>query len=92
MRNPFKGDPLGVHFAANIFIATTFLWGVRRHCAGLSPIWAISSMVAAGDPKAKPAVKTFDDLSAMPGISLYSRKVAALDTGAPEFEAVGGQL
>ena len=59
MKNPFKADSLGVHFAVNIFIATTFLWVVLRHWAGLNPIWAISSMVAASDPQVKQAVKTF---------------------------------
>jgi uncharacterized membrane protein YccC len=59
VKNPFKGDALGVHFAVNIFIATTFLWLVLRHWAVLNPIWAISSMVAASDPKPKQAAKFF---------------------------------
>jgi len=59
MKNPFKGDPLGVHFAVNIFLATTFLWLVLRHLAGLNPIWAVSSMVAASDPKPEQAAKFF---------------------------------
>ena len=59
MKNPFKGQMLGVHFALNIFIATTLLWIVLRHWAGLNPIWAISSMVAASDPQFKQALKTF---------------------------------
>jgi uncharacterized membrane protein YccC len=54
-----KGDWAGVHFAANIFVATTLLWLVLRTCAGLNPIWAISSMVAASDPVVKQALKTF---------------------------------
>ena len=59
MTNPFKGDSLGVHFAVNIFLATTFLWVVLRHLAGLNPIWAVSSMVAASDPKPEQAAKFF---------------------------------
>ena len=59
MKNPFKGDSLGVHFAVNIFIATTFLWLVLRHLAGFNPIWAVSSMVAASDPKPEQAAKFF---------------------------------
>jgi uncharacterized membrane protein YccC len=59
MKNPFKGDSLGIHFAVNIFIATTFLWLVLRHWAGLNPIWAISSMVAASDPKPQQAATFF---------------------------------
>ena len=59
MKNPFKGDSLGVHFALNIFIATTFLWLLIRHLAGLNPIWAVSSMVAASDPKPEQAAKFF---------------------------------
>jgi uncharacterized membrane protein YccC len=54
-----KGDWAGVHFAANIFVATTLLWLVLRTYAGLNPIWAISSMVAASDPVVKQALKTF---------------------------------
>jgi uncharacterized membrane protein YccC len=54
-----KGDWLGVHFAVNIFIATTLLWLLLRQAAGLNPIWAISSMVAASDPIVKQAASTF---------------------------------
>jgi uncharacterized membrane protein YccC len=54
-----KGDWAGVHFAANIFVATTLLWLVLRTFAGLNPIWAISSMIAASDPVVKQALKTF---------------------------------
>ena len=54
-----KGDWIGVHFAVNIFIATTLLWLVLRAAAGLDPIWAISSMIAASDPNVKQAVRTF---------------------------------
>ncbi len=54
-----KDDWLGVHFAANVFIATTLLWLLLRRAAGLNPIWAISSMIAASDPIIKQAAKTF---------------------------------
>jgi uncharacterized membrane protein YccC len=54
-----KGDWLGVHFAANIFVATTLLWLLLRLVAGLNPIWAISSMIAASDPLVQQALKTF---------------------------------
>jgi uncharacterized membrane protein YccC len=54
-----KGDWVGVHFAANVFVATTLLWLVLRTWAGLNPIWAISSMIAASDPVVKQALKTF---------------------------------
>ena len=59
MKNPFRGDSLGVHFALNIFIATTFLWLVLRHLANVNPIWAVSSMVAASDPKPQQAATFF---------------------------------
>jgi len=59
VKNPFHGDSLGVHFALNIFLATTFLWLMLRHLAGLNPIWAVSSMVAASDPKPDQAAKFF---------------------------------
>jgi uncharacterized membrane protein YccC len=54
-----KDDWLGVHFAVNVFVATTLLWLLLRRAAGLNPIWAISSMVAASDPVVKQAAKTF---------------------------------
>ena len=55
----FKGDWVGFHFSANIFVATTLLWLILRKFAGLDPIWAISSMIAASDPVVKTAMKTF---------------------------------
>ena len=62
MRGPtsfLKGDWLGVHFAVNIFVATTVLWLLLRQAAGLNPIWAISSMLAASDPNVRQAIRTF---------------------------------
>ena len=53
------GDWLGVHFAVNVFIATTLLWLILHRAAGLNPIWAISSMIAASDPVVKQAAGTF---------------------------------
>ena len=55
----FRGDWTGLHFSANIFVATTVLWIIVRKFAGLNPIWAISSMIAASDPVVKTAIKTF---------------------------------
>lgn len=54
-----KGDWVGVHFAANVFLATSLLWLILRSFANLNPIWAISSMIAASDPVVKQALKTF---------------------------------
>jgi len=54
-----KDDLLGVHFALNVFIATTLLWAILHEAAGLNPIWAVSSMIAASDPVVKQAAKTF---------------------------------
>lgn len=53
-----RGDWNGLHFAVNVFIATTFLWLLLRTWADLNPIWAISSMVAATDPVVKQAART----------------------------------
>jgi len=54
-----KGEYLGIHYAVTIFIATTILWIVLRHLADASPIWAISSMIAASDPRVATAIATF---------------------------------
>jgi uncharacterized membrane protein YccC len=54
-----RGDWLGVHFALNVFIATTILSLIIHWAAGLNPIWAISSMIAASDPVVKQAAGTF---------------------------------
>ena len=54
-----RSDWAGLHFSANIFVATTLLWLILRTIAGLNPIWAISSMIAASDPVVKTAMKTF---------------------------------
>src|SRR5215467_10352021 len=54
-----KGNWVGVHFAVNIFIATTLLWLLLRVAASLNPIWAISSMIAASDPNVHEAARTF---------------------------------
>ena len=53
-----RGDWLGVHFAVNIFIATTLLWLMLHRAVGLNPIWAVSSMIAASDPVVRQAVST----------------------------------
>ncbi len=54
-----KDDWVGVHFAVNVFVATSLLWLILRRAAGLNPIWAISSMIAASDPVITQAAKTF---------------------------------
>ena len=59
MKSPFKDDCLGIHFAANVLIATSLLWLLLQHFGRLNPIWAISSMVAASDPKVDQAWKLF---------------------------------
>jgi uncharacterized membrane protein YccC len=51
-------DLLGVRFAINIFIGATVLWLFIRSLE-LDPIWAISSMIAASEPKVPEALKFF---------------------------------
>jgi uncharacterized membrane protein YccC len=51
-------DLLGVRFAVNIFVATTVLWLIIRSYH-VEPIWAISSMIAASEPKVEEALKFF---------------------------------
>ena len=50
---------LGVHLAVNVFVGTTVLWIILKGGADLSPIWAISSMIAALDPHVDIAVSNF---------------------------------
>ena len=56
----FLDDELvGVHFAVNIFLATTIVWLLLKLAADVNPIWAISAMVAVSDPQVTQAVATF---------------------------------
>jgi uncharacterized membrane protein YccC len=56
----FRADDLrGVRFALNAFIGTTALWLLLRHLAGVSPIWAIASMIAASEPIMGDALRMF---------------------------------
>ena len=59
LRRGLQLDLLGVHLALNIFVATTVLWLLIRDWEGVNPIWAISSMIAASDPKVDQALKFF---------------------------------
>ncbi len=54
-----EDDLRGVHYAVNIFLATTVLWIVVKVYGDSNPIWAISSMVATSDPQMKQSVATF---------------------------------
>jgi uncharacterized membrane protein YccC len=49
----------GVHLAVNLFIGTTVLWVMIRGHAEIQPIWAISSMIAASEPRVEDALKFF---------------------------------
>jgi hypothetical protein len=54
----FRADNLrGVRFALNAFVGTTALWLLLRHLAGVNPIWAIASMVAASEPIMRDALR-----------------------------------
>jgi uncharacterized membrane protein YccC len=54
-----KDDLRGVHYAANIFLATTVLWIVVKVYGDSNPVWAISSMVATSDPQLRQSIATF---------------------------------
>ena len=55
-----RGDSfLGVHLAVNIFVGSTLLWLLLRVAAGLNPIWAVASLVAASDPQVDRAFANF---------------------------------
>ena len=49
----------GVHYALNIFVATTVLWIVVKVYGDSNPVWAISSMVATSDPQLRQSFLTF---------------------------------
>ena len=39
-----------MHYAVNVFIGATAVWLLLRHLAGVNPVYAIASMIAASDP------------------------------------------
>jgi uncharacterized membrane protein YccC len=56
----FREDDLrGVRFALNTFIGAAALWFFLRLFAGLHPIWAIASMIAASEPVVGDALHMF---------------------------------
>jgi uncharacterized membrane protein YccC len=56
----FQEDDLrGVRFALNTFIGAAALWLFLRRFAGLDPIWAIASMIAASEPIVGDALRMF---------------------------------
>jgi uncharacterized membrane protein YccC len=56
----FRADDLrGVRFALNTFIGGAALWLFLRRFAGLDPIWAIASMIAASEPVVGDALHMF---------------------------------
>jgi uncharacterized membrane protein YccC len=60
LRERIRADDLrGVHYAVNIFLATSALWIIVKVYGDSNPIWAISSMVATSDPQMKQSVATF---------------------------------
>ena len=52
-------DLLGVRFAVNVFVGTTFVWLGLKLVSDTSPIWAIASMIAATDPVVQQAERVF---------------------------------
>ncbi len=54
-----QDDLRGVHYALNIFVATTVLWIIVKVYGDSNPVWAISSMVATSDPQLRQSVTTF---------------------------------
>jgi len=60
IRERFAEDKyFGVHLAVNVFVGTSVLWVILGYWAKLSPIWAISSMIAALDPHVETAASNF---------------------------------
>jgi uncharacterized membrane protein YccC len=50
---------LGVHFAANVFMASIIVWIGVRYILGADPIWAIASMIASSEPLMHKGLKFF---------------------------------
>jgi len=56
----FRIDDLkGIHYAVNIFVGVSVLWLILSRAANLNPIWAISAMIAAGEPRVAHALEVF---------------------------------
>lgn len=53
-----EDDYIGVHLAVNVLIGSTVLWLALRQAGDANPIWAITSLIAASDPRVDQAVKT----------------------------------
>src|SRR5262245_45120879 len=53
------GDVLGIHYAANVFVATIALWLMLRTWADTNPIWAIASMIATSEPQMAQSLLNF---------------------------------
>src|SRR5262245_47362857 len=53
------GDVLGIHYAANVFVATIALWLMLRTWADTNPIWAIASMIATSEPQIEQSLLNF---------------------------------
>jgi len=47
---PHRGR-FAFRFAANVFVGSVIVWAVLSRFEGVSPIWAIASMVASTDPQ-----------------------------------------
>jgi uncharacterized membrane protein YccC len=54
-----EDDMRGVHYAINVFVATTVVWVVVKVWGDSNPIWAVSSMIATSDPQLKQSMVTF---------------------------------
>jgi len=54
-----RGDLLGFHYAALLFIAAGFLWLTHQLGGRSSPIWAIAAAVAVIDPQVRMACFPF---------------------------------
>jgi uncharacterized membrane protein YccC len=49
----------GVHFAVNVFVASTLTWIILRQFTNADPIWAMASLVASSEPVVDQALAMF---------------------------------
>ncbi len=80
-----ESDLLGLRLALNIFFGTIVLWLLIRSLE-LDPLWAISSMIAASEPKVPEALKFFRGRLLNAGVGCVTGLVILFVGGTSEWK------